>query len=63
MFYSIFLVISGIYLNQEYPNLFPSIKTLTLNSLGYLRTFNPPPANTSGSGMLEALLAIFRKTQ
>lgn len=38
MLYTLIVLCSGIYLNQEYPDYFPSIRIIMSNVLLYLRT-------------------------
>lgn len=38
MIYTIVILGTGVYLNQEYPHIFPSIKLLLINSMEYLKT-------------------------
>lgn len=51
MLYTIVLFISGIYLNQEYPDYFPSIKILLENLLIYIRNLGNPVENIANVGV------------
>lgn len=42
MLYTIAILISGVYLNQEYPEYFPSIKILIGNIIFYLKNLREP---------------------
>jgi hypothetical protein len=39
MIYTIVIFSTGVYLNQEYPDIFPSVKTIVANSIIYLKNF------------------------
>jgi hypothetical protein len=41
MFYTICVLLTGVFLNQEYPELFPSVKIIAITSLDYLKTKFP----------------------
>jgi cytochrome b subunit of formate dehydrogenase len=41
MLYTFFVLVSGIFLQQEYPNAFPSIKVIIIKSLQYLHDTFP----------------------
>jgi hypothetical protein len=45
--YSLTLVIVGIYLNQEYQEMFPSIKTIIINSMIYIKTLSNNDTNNT----------------
>lgn len=65
MLYTIIIFVSGIYLSQEYPDNFPSIKTLVINLLNYLKNLRDPIVNTvvqdsQNQSIYERILGIFR---
>lgn len=64
MLYTIIIFVSGIYLSQEYPDHFPSIKTLVINLLNYLKNLRDPIVNTvvqdsQNQSIYERIIGIF----
>jgi hypothetical protein len=47
MLYTITILISGVYMNQEYPEYFPSIKILIGNVIFYLKNLREPIQDNS----------------
>lgn len=45
MLYTIVILVTGVYMNQEYPEYFPSVRILVSNLLVYLRNFRDPIEN------------------
>ena len=62
MFYTICVLLTGVFLNQEYPQLLPSVKIMVLSSLDYLRTQFPVTSGQQNDiSWYEYIISITKK--
>lgn len=64
MFYTICVLLTGVFLNQEYPQLFPSVKLIAISSLDYLRTKFPVTETTGqNDSWYEYIISLVKKNE